>query len=90
MIITNHKKGALLAFVAVQLLQDGKPDKFASVAPGRVCSAKWSPVSGAITDQFVDLLDALNRYGHDQPCNRLPVKLAPESHAEYLVSDDLS
>ena len=89
MIITNHKKGALLALVTPQLLQDGKPDKLASVASGRMCSAKRSPVSGALADEFVNLLDDLNRYGHDQPCNRLPVKLAPESHAEYLACDDL-
>ena len=75
--------------VPFQLLHNRQPDKFASVASGRMCSAKRSPVSGALADEFVNLLDDLNRYGHDQPCNRLPVKLAPESDAEYLACDDL-
>ena len=44
------------------------------VASGRMCSAKRSPVSGALADEFVNLLDDLNRYGHDQPCNQFARK----------------
>lgn len=77
------------SLVPLQLLHNRQPDKLAPVASGRVCSSKRSPVSGAMANEFINLLDDLNRYGHDQSCNRFPVKFASESHAEYLACDDL-